>query len=187
MLSIDFNICMESDCTTFTLYETTGTYSATNTGGWGAPNPLTSDMTSAILQVKAPDGTISNINLLTLGFPSSNPSFSYDFLASTVGDYEDGKWEFLLYYSDGVTTYQKKHNRLFYCTTQCCIDTMIASVVVEDCNCCEADTTVKRYLKAKVFLDALKNAARCFQTDNFTAIKAILDRICANSGCNICK
>lgn len=189
MLTIDFNICLESGCETFTFTETTGAYSATNLTGWGAPNALTSSITTAVLQVTAPSGAMSTINLLTEGFPSSNPSFSYDFAASVVDTYEDGKWEFLLFYDDGAgNTYMKKYVRLFYCTTKCCVDTMLAALEADDCDCnTKNSAAMTNYLKAIIFLEMLKNAAKCYQVDNFTSIKAILDKLCANSGCQTCK
>lgn len=183
-LTIDFNICVNSACDTFTLTETTGKYSVTNIGGWGSPNPLTSTINGATLQVTSPSGVISTINIITNNFPTSNYSYSYDI---TSLSYEDGKWDFLLYYTDGVNYYMKRHIYFFYCNYKCCIDTMLAALEVDDCDCCNSTTQIKSYLKAVVFLDILKNAAKCQQEDNFETIRKILDKICLNKGCKSCK
>lgn len=178
---------MESSCSTFTLYELTGAYASTNTTGWGSPNATTSSITGAVLQVTTPSGALITIDLITHSFPSSNTSYSYDITAASLGGYEDGKWEFLLYYTDGVDYYMKKHVRLFYCNTECCVTKMLSNILISDCDCCENDISIKKYLKAKVFLEALKNAAKCYQIENFTSIKKILDKLCANSDCKTCK
>lgn len=186
-LSIDFNICLDTACSEFNFTETTGLYSATNTGGWGTPNADIGDIVTALLQVTGPDGTPYTINLLTESFPSSNSSFSYEFLTSVVGDYEDGAWQFLLYYvDDSGTVYQKKHNYLFYCNTACCVETMLANIEVGECDNCNDIAKIDTYLKVKVFLDTLKYAAKCYQVSNFTSIKSILDKLCVNSGCRSC-
>lgn len=189
-LAINFDICIDSSCSTFTLTELTGLYSATNTGGWGTPNPATGTITSAVIQVTSPSGSITTINLITNGFPSSNTSFSYDITNSALGTtstLEDGAWKFFLFYSDGSNDYQKVHNYLFYCNTACCVNKMLNNIEIEECDCCNNSKSIKDYLKAKVFLDVLKNAAKCFQVDNFTSIKKILDKICVNVGCKTCK
>lgn len=189
-LAIDFDICIDSSCSTFTLTETTGKYSATNLTGWGAPNPATGTITSAVLQITEPDGTIHTLNLISSGFPSNNYSFDYDITNTALGitgTLDDGQWTFFLYYSDGVNTYQKIHHYLFYCNSACCVNKMIADIEVTDCDCCENDSKLENYLKVRVFLDALKNAAKCFQVDNFTSIKKIIDKLCANSDCKTCK
>lgn len=182
-LSINFSVCVNSACDVFTFTETTGAYSATNTGGWGAPNPTTGTITTAVLQVTAPSGTITNINLIPESFPSSNPSFSYDINSLT---YADGKWEFLLYYYDGSEYYMKRHTYYFYCTTKCCVETMLANLNLEECDCCN-DKNMDNYLYVSTLLDGLILAAKCQQEDNFTSIKTVLDKLCANSGCNTCK
>lgn len=184
-VSIDFNICMNSACDTFTFTETTGAYSASNTTGWGAPNALTSSVTTAVLQATSPSGTVTTFNLLTHSFPSDNYSYQYDILASLLGGYEDGKWDFLLYYTDGNDTYMKRHVYYFFCTTKCCVATMLADLVIDDCEC-KISEQAERYLKAKIMLDALAEAARCQQESNFNSIKTILDKLCANSGCKTC-
>lgn len=185
-LGIDFNVCLNNACATFTFSELTGAYSATNTTGWGAPNPAIGTITAAILNVTSPSGIITSINLLAQSFPSSNPSFEYDFTTISVGGYEDGDWSFLLYYTDGSNTYLKKHNYLFYCNSKCCVEKLLAKVKVTDCDCCKADEITDTYLKARVFLDKLKNAAECYQVDNFDEIKEILDKLCANEDCDSC-
>lgn len=189
-VTIDFDVCLDNACDTLTFTETTGAYSATNLTGWGAPNATTGSVTGAYLQVTNPAGTVYTINILSSGFPSSNPSFSYTIPNGSIGgvtNIVDGHWKFFLYYTDGVNTYQKVRNYLFYCNTECCVQELLADIEVNDCDCCDQDEKIKTYIKAKTFLESLKNAARCFQVSNFEAIQEILSGICNNSGCSSCK
>lgn len=188
---VNFDVCLDNSCSTLTLTETTGAYSATNTGGWGAPNEITSNITIAILQVTPPSGVPVTINLLSpvSGLPSSNPSFEYTISNGTLAitSVVDGHWQFLLYYKTaGGTVYQKLRNFLFYCNTECCVQSLLADIVVEDCDCCNQDKKIDIYLKAKVFLESLKNAARCYQVDNFESIQEVLEGLCNNSDCSTC-
>lgn len=191
-VSIDFDICINNSCDTLTLTETTGAYSATNTGGWGSPNATTGSITTALLQVTSPSGGVYTINILSAGLPSSNPSFDYDIANSSLGNItsiEDGKWTFFLYYTDGTTIYQRVKNFFFYCNSECCVQQLLANIEIEDCNCCEQEQKDKidNYIKAKTFLEALKNAARCNQESNFDSIQEILAKLCRNSNCNSCQ
>lgn len=183
--SIDFNICINNACDTFTLTELTGAYSTSNTTGWGTPNSTTASVTSAVLQVISPSGAVTNVNLLTHSFPSSNVSYQYDIASTLVGGYEDGKWDFLLYYSDGVNNYMKRHVYYFFCTTKCCVETMLASLEIDDCDC-KISEQAETYMKAAYMLKALTFAAKCQQEENFNSIKTILDKLCKNTGCNTC-
>lgn len=190
-ISLNFDICLNNACDTLTITETTGAYSATNTGGWGSPNATTGSITTALLQVTPPTGGPYTIDLLTEGFPSSNPSFEYDIPNSSIGSpttIADGKWTFFLYYTDGTNVYQKVRNYLFYCNTECCVQELLADIEVSDCDCCKQEDIdkINNYTKAKTFLEALKNAARCFQVSNFESIQSVLTKLCKNSNCKNC-
>lgn len=188
---VNFDVCLDKACDTFTLTELTGVYSSTNTGGWGAPNALTSDITVAILQVTSPGGSVYTINLLSpvSGFPSANPSFDYDLLPGDLGgmtNAADGHWQFFLYYRTAAgTVYQKTKNYLFYCNSECCVQELLADIDIS-CDSCDNDDKIENYTKASAFLAGLKNAARCFQTSNFDSIQAILTKLCKNSTCKSC-
>lgn len=195
MTTLDFDICIDASCSTMTFTELTGAYSASNTGGWGTPNVDTTDATVAILQITTPSGGIYTLDLFAQGFPVTNTSLEYTIPLTSLGlttNIPDGNWSFLYYVtgSDGGTpfTYQAKKNFLFYCNSECCVNKLLADVNPEACDCDEDnEKLIDNYLKATVFLDSLKNAARCYQVTLFTTIKSIIDKLCANSGCTTCK
>ncbi len=48
---LSFDVCVAANCKSFTVEEETGVYSATNLGGYGAPNILTTDVLTATIAV----------------------------------------------------------------------------------------------------------------------------------------
>ncbi len=60
-------VVLESDNSgTISVYDNTGAYSATNTGGYGSPNPAVGDVTEATLAIslRSSDGTFAEYNLI---------------------------------------------------------------------------------------------------------------------------
>jgi len=192
MLSLNFNICVINGCTQLNFTETTGFYSAANTGGWGAPNIILSDAVTATLAI-TPYGssTTYTIDLLaTTLFPTDNSSFSYDIPLSDIGSLTtilDGKWTFVYTVSDGTDTYTRTIYKYFYCNLECCVTNMLPKVDVNNCDCCVPTLEYKKYITAWTYLEALKKAAACGDETNFTAIKKIIDKLCLTNGCKTCK
>ncbi len=52
-LVLDYSSCLAENCRSVDITETTGVYSALNTGGYGAPNLLTTDVLTATIAVTA--------------------------------------------------------------------------------------------------------------------------------------
>lgn len=196
-LEIDFDICISNSCKAMTFTELTGAFSATNATGWGAPNPITSTITTALLQITDPGNSIYTIDLLAQGFPTSNSNLEYSIPFSSIGlgtgTVTDGQWKFLYYIVDtadptSAVTYMAAHNFLFYCNSQCCVTNMLADIDADDCDCnIENTRRIDNYRKAKTFLASLIHAARCYQVTKFNNIKSIVDKLCQNSGCETCK
>ncbi len=196
-VEVDFDICIAPSCAAMTFTELTGAYSSSNTTGWGAPNSLISSVTNALLQITDPSGGIYTIDLLaTTYFPSDNPSFEYTIPLASIGvttsTIADGNWSFFYYVvgsdAGGAFVYQTKKNFLFYCNSECCVNTMLTAIEPDACDCNkENKILIDNYLKATVFLDDLKNAARCYQVELFNDIQDIIDKLCANSGCTNCQ
>ena len=67
-----------SNITEFTLTDSTGTYSVTNTGGWGAPNIAISDVEYAHLIFTTPAGVLYDIDIID--------DLGIDFSTATTAD-----------------------------------------------------------------------------------------------------
>jgi len=194
MVSLKFNICQENNCRDISFIEETGRYSASNETGFGTPNTNVGDILTALLQSTSPSGVVYNTNLLLQGFPTISADMD-QVINLNNQSLEDGAWKFtyIITYSyenpSGaitVETYSKTINKLFYCNSQCCVDNMLANLDIKDCDCCKDTKEFEDYLKTSVFLQALKEAAKCGDVDNFTSIKKIIDKLCKNSKCKTC-
>jgi hypothetical protein len=185
-LSITFNICESSDCKSLIFTETTGAYSdPSNTGGWGTPNPATTDVTSDELVVLLPDDTSTySFDLLAEGFPTTDSTVEFEITAADLGygtgSLPDGMYTFTRT-TIATTTYVTQVTKLFYCNTQCCVHQKLAAITDTECGC--DDKKTKDALLAFTYLQALKDAAKCGNTSRFTKILKITTRMCNSSDC----
>ena len=188
-LQLNFNTCVINSCSQIRFNETTLSYTTSNTGGYGTPNPIDGSFTSATLEITNPSGTAYTIDLFATSlFPTFNSSQVYDIPLTDMGSptsIVDGQWKFVYTISDGVNTYSKTIYKLFYCNSECCVTSM--QPTVETCDCCNDNKSYNTYIKAWSFLQSLKNAAKCGDTTTFTSIKKIVDKLCLNNGCKTCK
>lgn len=187
-LQLDFSTCVINGCSQIRFTETTGTYSTSNPGGWGAPNATLAQATLAVLTITDPNGVIYTINLFTHGLPSSNKDFYYNIpVADVAVNIIDGKWTFVYTVVANAVTYTKTKYSLFFCNSECCVNKMLLDLDLEDCDCDCKDIKYDDYIKAWTFLEALKEAAKCGSVDLFAKIKKIVDKLCKNKDCKTCK
>lgn len=189
-LKIDFDICLQNNCSQLLFNETTGSYSVANLTGYGTPNPDYSACTAASLEVTGPDNIKYTIDMLAEGFPTNDKTITYPISNSDIGSpttIVDGKWTFKYSVTDiSGNVYTKTRYKLFYCSSEYCVKTYLSNIKVSTCDCC-SDKKLDDYIKVSTFLDSLKNAAKCGDIDSFTDIKKIVDKLCNNSGCKTCK
>jgi len=189
-LNLNFDTCVINNCNSIKFTETTGVYSVSNTGGYGAPNITLGSVLTAVLEVTDPGDVVTNLNLFTHGLPSSNLSFSYSFDAIDLGlnNIIDGKWKFKYTITTASATYTLTKNVLFYCNMKCCVTQTLSDLVLTDCtDCNNSNKDYDNYIKLSTFFDSLKKAAECGSVSEFTKIKKIIDKLCKNKDCKTCK
>jgi hypothetical protein len=194
MLSLNFTTCVINGCSQIQFTETTGLYNAsTNTGGWGTPNALPIETISFTLILTDPNGTVYTLLLdETLIFDANGNNFNYVIPTDIIGidTIIDGQWtityEIVNNGGSGNVTYSKTKVFLFTCNSECCVASMLNNID-SGCDCCNKDVTINDYLKASVFLDALKKAAKCGAIDTFNKITKIINKLCKNKDCKTCK
>ncbi len=189
-LKLSYNICVTQACTQLKFTETTGFYDViTNTTGYGTPNILISDVLTAVLTIKGPNGITYNVNLFSTGlFPDDLSGIEYTIPLSSYGSpsmITDGQWYFVYTITTAGATYSTTIYKYFTCNTECCVTSMQPDL--KTCDCCDDNPELDNYIKAWSFLQSLKKAAECGDYTNFTAIKKIVDKLCLNSGCKTCK
>ncbi len=190
--------CVDNGCSELIVRETTGGYNPNNTGGYGIPNPETTDVTTYSLVITDPDGETYTINLFTSGFPTVDNTIEYSIPLTSLNNrsiIEDGFWQFQWTVSGTVSNpdpvpFEASGNTAYYftCNAECCVAELLAKIDMLDDNCCcdSSNTYVEDYLKAKVLLAGLKNAAFCGKTTLVNNIKASLDKICLKTDCKTC-
>ena len=192
-LVLNIDVCVASDCKSLNVSESTGAYSASNLGGWGAPNPLIANATTALLLVVNPAGVSYSIDLLaTTFFPNINSSYLYSVPLTSIGltatnTITDGNWVFTYYIVASAVIYTKTISKLYYCNSKCCVQTLLATLDPSNCDCNKANTgVINTFNTANAFLLALIDASNCGQVDKFNAIKLVVDKLCLNKGCKNC-
>ncbi len=185
------NVCLRSNCTELILKETTGVYSASNLGGYGAPNIAVGAVSTVTLTVTSPAGISYTILDATLvGFPTSDSDFEFTIPLSLLGNrttIEDGYWIFLYTVLDNIgTTYTYTTAYAFSCSINCCIQNMLAKLKLSTCETCNSIFTYEEYVKTVALRDSLQNAAECGDTEYIEDILDILTRLCNKSNCKTC-
>lgn len=187
-LQLNFEICQSSNCKTLTFVETTGAYSASNTTGWGDPNPLIADMTSAVLTITLANGNSYNIDLFASGFPTdTNTEFvinNTDIGYVSSDPIDDQIIMFTYTVSDGVDTYTQNIQQAFYCQVQCCVLSMFTDIDI-DCDC--SKDKIDNALKSYALLKGLIYNAGCGNSTYFNNLLTQLQKLCLNSNCQNCK
>jgi len=191
------NFCLNNSCSELLVNETTGVINPTsNVGGYGSPNPTTAIVTSYSLIITDPNDVTYTIDLFASNFPTTDSTMEYSIPLSLLGNrtvIEDGFWQFSWTVASNVAleefTAVGNSASYFTCNTECCVAALLAAIDVEedDCNCNkEQSQKILDYLKAKAFLESLRNAAFCGKLTLFNNIKSILTKMCAKVDCTTC-
>ena len=184
-LKLDFDICLKNACKDLVFSETTGTYNVTyNLTGWGIPNVLLANTTTATLTMTSPSLVATVINLFTHGFPTNNLITDGYTITSPVA-LVDGQWLFTYTVIVGGVTYTTEINKMFTCNSECCVTKMLPAVII--CDTCEESESFKNYNIAWTMLESLKKAAECGDVTSFTSILKIVTKLCKNIDCKTCK
>lgn len=182
------SVCLDCTNSKFTLQDDTKPYSATaNAGGWGSPNPATSDVTSSLLYVTSPSGSVVSEIDISADLPSTDVNDSYDYYPSNNSQaFEDGIWQFewvVKGTSDVGTDFYKKATELILvdCAVKCCVK-KLGATIDGGCGCGgNADKATEALLTYK----AMHFAFDCGNHNRAKYLLGKLQAICGNNckGC----
>lgn len=194
--------CLNNSCTELLVSETTGTYNAlTNVGGYGNPNPETSEVSTYTLIITDPDNIQYTIDLFaTTVFPTTDSTITYSIPLTSLGNrtyIEDGYWQFswtvtglINNFPDPDLPFSNSNNSASYftCNAECCVAALLAKIDIteDECNCNDNSKNIMNYLKAKAFLESLKNAAFCGKLTLFNNIQSAITKLCNKKDCKTC-
>jgi hypothetical protein len=194
--------CLNNSCSELVVSETTGAYNAlTNTGGYGAPNPELVEVQGYTLTITDPDDVTYTIDLFaTAEFPTDDSTIQYTIPMSQLGNrtvIEDGYWQFSWtvtgliddFPNPGINfTASGNSASYFTCNAECCVSALLAKIDIDEdeCNCNDNSKNIMNYLKAKAFLESLRNAAFCGNLTLFNTIQAAITKLCNKTDCKTC-
>ena len=183
-LEIKSTITEGSGCSSFTIFDTTGNYHAfNNPGGWGSPNPETTDVTSVILEVGLVGYTSTAISYdITSSFADLFTSDGLDITSTQIFNtdtFQDGSY-YIKYtvVVNGLTYYSYYNYEAFMCGIKCCVRKMSLNLKLPVENYKNVEDT---YL-ANILLQTAEWAGCCGNSDNVAEIIEYLRLLCAGCG-----
>lgn len=197
-LKLKFSICQSEDCKSLEFSELTGSYSLdSNPTGWGSPNTLILDITTATLSITTPTGTTPTIiNIFNIqtpnGFPTiDNPSIAYDLTSIDINNtntsvsLDDGLYIFKYEVYDATNDqyYSTIKEVLLTCNVECCIKKL--AIKIADGTCCEGciNEDIDKFLTGFALLQTLKNLAGCGNTVSIAKTLKTLQNLCSKNNC----
>jgi NADPH-dependent 7-cyano-7-deazaguanine reductase QueF-like protein len=194
--SLSFSICQESSCESIKFSETTGTYTATNSGGWAvvsgagaSVNFTPSDAISAYLTITLPNGTVCPAITLYPTFPDTTETLTQTITSGNLGlsgSLPDGIYSatYLVNISNvNSQTVQLQVTQTFFigCTIWCCVQKLIAKIAESECDC--NSKALADAMLAFGLYQSMLSAAKCGNTAAVTHILARLTKLCATTHC----
>ena len=189
-VQLSFNVCQNSTCKVLTFFETTGAYTATNIGGWGSPNELTSDAVAAVLTVTDPAG----LNTYTFNLFTNSPAYpttsdltgfaiqSQDLGLATGIKIPDGIYTFNYTVTTATSIYTQTSSVFLMCAVACCVWKIVAKVAEGGCDC--NSSAYENALKVMTLFRGLCYAAKCGHTDSFDDLMDTINNYCEAGQCN---
>jgi hypothetical protein len=187
-LQLDFNICQEA-CDSLVFTETTGAYSADNTGGWNnASTESIGDVATAVLEITFPDGTELATPLdISATFPTADEDVELVIDSTDVGvtgDFEDGVYIFRYTVTmDDDTEYTKACYIFLSCQADCCVDKLYAKITTTTCKDC-SNSKLAFANEAFGYLKAAKSKAGCGDITGATELLEKVQYMCNLERCN---
>ena len=169
-------------CTSIKIYDLTGLYSSSNTGGWNTPNLSKNFTGTATIKIVTPEGSTLEYDVKEAIEDSLFPKYLlYEYIPEKL---EDGIYtiSLILVDTENNITYKADSILPIYCNVECCVNKLSASVAADLCNNCNSEATNKFDL-AETLLTSLKRIAKCLGEKEFNKILSQLQKICNSTGC----
>ena len=185
------SICTHNNCKELLLTDITGTYSATNTGGWGAPNITLASTDEAIISITFPDTTTAEdftVTATVIAATIVDGEFELDDLTLSDTDLEttkfpDGIYDITYTITESSTDYVYSCKILITCQVECCIEKQRVNFH-KKCDTCDWEKTWKQYQLSLMLLDSIRyNFGNGNEDEAEDALEA-LQKICNAINCS---
>ena len=182
-LNLKSTVTEASDCTSFVLIDTTGTYDVSTTpGGWGTPNPATTDVTAVYVDVTlmgySAEATTLDITASFADlFTSSGLTITSTELFS-AGTFVDGYYQIVYRVVTASASYTYYNYTSFLCSVKCCVRKDAVNIKTPVGNFQEVEETHLKFM----LLQASAWASCCGNADNAATLIEYLKLLCAGCG-----
>lgn len=188
---LDISVCQANTCELFNIYDVSGVYSTSNSGGYGTPNFAVSDAIDATVVITTPNNTTFTITVFPT-FPDSTGTALFtvtNTMLNITGSLPDGIYtivysvNFNNSYSQTVVKTVTK-TILLSCSIWCAVQNLIAKIPVKTCDC--NDIALDNALLAFGLYQSLIYNGRCGNVTNVTNLLTQLTKLTSalNCGCN---
>jgi hypothetical protein len=189
-LTPTLRVCINNNCSTIDVYDTTGAYNAvSNTGGWGATNIDTADVDTVTVTYTPPGGSATDVDVTAT--VNAETTVTGEFLIAQIDiTATDGVYEFVYTAEEASVEVDFQLKTYSTCVVRCCIDKLWAKAAQEllggDCGCTDfSEINYKNTaLQAEALYQAIRNSASCVMDATRDALLAKLQRICNIENCN---
>lgn len=167
-----------------TIYDTTGLYSGTNTGGWKTPNEDVTDIISATVSCINSLGTEVFTANLFANYPGSTTTEIIN-LSNYNWELDDDYYNFMFTLITSQGTYSYVYETVYFGNARNCTSNLWFNAFPnEDCSC-PNERILGLAKEAQILLYGIKAAATSYNTTNAVKIKNASKKICliANKYC----
>lgn len=182
-ISPKISVCFKENSTLLQITDTTGIYSAGNTGGYGSSNDESSDITSATILITFPNASTQTVDV-TSEINASNVVGNYVFSDITPNSNTDGVYTFLYTIVSPSGTVHYTMYKLFLGKVRCCLDKLWKQVPDKMCEECETNSFINRVLTAEGYYKSLLAMGGCYQLASITKVLTQLQTLCDFEDCN---
>lgn len=194
-LQLKFAINLGNDCKSFDFVQNTGSYSVSNTTGWGTPNPATSDVATAVLSIEnLTTSTVYDDLTVTVSSTVGNETtFTTEDLeidGVSIGDVllPDGQYCFTFTVTlEDETVYQQQVKKVFLCQSCCKIKQKACSIDLR-CGCCNDPCAeeIWNFLQAWTELKIIEYSAYCGTQEEINDKIKSLQSLLSKYDCKTC-
>jgi hypothetical protein len=175
--------CFKENNTLIQITETTGAYSAGNTGGYGSPNDASTAVTSAIIVITFPNGNTQTVDV-TSQISAQVVTGNFVFTDVTPDSTADGIYAFDYTVVSPSGTVTGSLHKLFIGKVRCCLDKLAAQLPDKICSECETNAFIDRLLFAEGLYTGLISLGGCYNTAGITKLLTKLQALCDFEDCN---
>ncbi len=187
-LSLSFVVLESDNSETISVYENTGSYSATNTGGYGSPNPTVGSVTEATLAInlRSSDGTFAEYNTIDVYDTLPNVlETPFEITAEDAGFgadslFPDGIYEMVYSVSGSGFSAETTQYIVLQSTINACYTEAAVTLSQCTCNCDSLDNGI---IEMDFYLGQLERAKASGNLNWIANILLKLTNLCTACGC----